>query len=142
MNPRPSHKANAPGDFYVEEGCCLTCAVPHTVAPDLFAWSDAEHTQCIVCKQPGNSEELDRMVAAFEVSDLECIRYKGTDRMIQIRLVRIGEGQQCDRLLPDLQLPVRRFSTDADSPPQQPYFGHSPFESLLLKFKRWIRRDA
>jgi hypothetical protein len=32
-----------------------------------------------------------------------CIRYKGKNRVVQIRLIGAGEGDQCDRLLPDLE---------------------------------------
>ena len=71
-----AHSENAPGDFYVEDGCCLTCAVPFTVAPDLFAWTKEGCEQCIVCKQPRTPGEMDRMLLALKVADVGCIRYK------------------------------------------------------------------
>jgi hypothetical protein len=43
------------------------------------------------------------MIEAFRVADLGCIRYKGRDRVIQIRLIGHGEGAQCDALPGDLQ---------------------------------------
>jgi len=42
------------------------------------------------------------MVGAFTVQDVGCIRYKGRDRVVQIRLIRAGEGDQCDHLPRDL----------------------------------------
>jgi hypothetical protein len=98
--PHP-HPANVAGDFYVEDGCCISCMVPHSVAPDLMAMAEPEG-HCYVCKQPATPEELDRMFEAFEVQEVDCIRYKGTDRVIQIRLIEASSGDQCDELLADL----------------------------------------
>ncbi|WP_428503194.1 ferredoxin [Roseateles sp.] len=95
------HKSNVPGDFYVEDGCCTSCGMPTTEAPDLFEYDPDGH--CYVRKQPTATDEVDRMILAFEVQDIGCIRYKGTDRAIQIRLVESGEGEQCDVLNPDLK---------------------------------------
>ena len=94
------HKLNAPGDFYVEESCCISCGVPFSEAPGLFAW-DGEG-QCYISKQPADAVELDQMFKAFWVADVGCIRYKGTQRVIQIRLVQAGEGSHCDQLESDL----------------------------------------
>lgn len=94
------HKLNAPGDFYVEESCCISCGVPFAEAPGLFKWDD--EGQCYLGKQPADDAELGQMFKAFSVADLGCIRYKGTQRVIQIRLVQAGEGAQCDHLERDL----------------------------------------
>ena len=102
------HKLNAPGDFYVEESCCMSCGVPFSEAPDLFKW-DGEG-QCYVNKQPADAAELEQMFKAFSVADLGCIRYKGTQRVIQIRLVQAGEGAQCDQLESDLAAIHRNMS--------------------------------
>ena len=91
---------NSPGDFYVEDGCCTSCGMPSTVAADLFSY--AENGHCYVSKQPASAAEIYRMLQAFEVQDVQCIRYKGTNRVIQIRLIGSGEGNQCDRLASDL----------------------------------------
>jgi hypothetical protein len=91
---------NAPGDFYVEDGCCTSCGMPTTVAPDLFSYARDGH--CYVSKQPSCAAEIYRMIQAFEVQDIQCIRYKGTNRIIQIRLIGSGEGNQCDHLPSDL----------------------------------------
>ena len=32
------------------------------------------------------------MLQAFEVQETGCIRYKGCDRVIQMRLISVGEG--------------------------------------------------
>jgi ferredoxin len=90
------HPANAPGDFYVEDGCCTSCGMPFTVAPDLFTALEDGH--CFVSKQPTNQAEVHRMTQAFAVQDMGCIRYKGTNRIIKIKLIAMGEGEQCDQL--------------------------------------------
>lgn len=92
---------NAPGDFYVEDGCCTSCGMPSTVAPDLFSYANDGH--CYVSKQPSDGKEVYQMIQAFEVQEVACIRYKGTNRVIQIKLIAIGEGKQCDYLELDLQ---------------------------------------
>ena len=104
------HRLNVPGDFYVEKSCCLSCGVPFLEAPGLFKW-DAEG-QCYIDKQPEGVVELDQMFKAFSVADLGCIRYKGTQRVIQIRLVQAGEGAQCDQLESDLAAIHRNMSDE------------------------------
>ncbi len=34
---------NVPGDFYVEDGCCTSCGMPTTEAPELFAYAPDGH---------------------------------------------------------------------------------------------------
>lgn len=72
-----------------------------TEAPDLFEYDPDGH--CFVRKQPTTIEEVDRMISAFEVQEVGCIRYKGTSKVIQIRLVESGEGEQCDLLDPEFK---------------------------------------
>lgn len=43
------------------------------------------------------------MIEAFEVQDIGCIRYKGKNRVVQIKLVALGEGDQCDELDQELK---------------------------------------
>jgi hypothetical protein len=69
------HPRNAPGDFYVEDGCCTTCDVPFYYAPDLFKYDNTE-THCFVSKQPANEAENYQIIKALWASELECIRYR------------------------------------------------------------------
>lgn len=76
------HPNNVPGDFFVEDGCCITCGVPTAEAPDLFEMPEDAHpadAHCWVSKQPTNAEELGRMLNVLECQEVNCIRYKGTD---------------------------------------------------------------
>ena len=100
MYERIPFPENVPGDFYVEDGCCMSCWMPTTEAPDLFAYADDGH--CYVKRQPTTGQEMWQMVRAFAVQDAGCIRYKGKNRVIQIRLIAAGEGDQCDHLPSDL----------------------------------------
>jgi hypothetical protein len=99
------HPANVPGDYYVEDGCCITCEVPLAWAPDLFAWCfDSQGSpHCYVKKQPETSDEEGRMFEAIRHAEAGCIRYCGRDRAIQQRLVEAGEGPICLDLPPELQ---------------------------------------
>jgi hypothetical protein len=99
------HPANVPGDYFVEDDCCMTCEVPFHFAPDLFAYyhdtPDGPH--CYVKKQPESPAEQDRMFEAIRHAEAGCIMYRGRDRAIQERLVEAGEGPICLNLPPELQ---------------------------------------
>ena len=93
--PTP-HPKNAPGDFYVEDGCCTACDLPQKEAPEHFEYDYSEGIlgpsgqkvgHCFIRKQPSNDLEMARMVNAMHVQELGCIRYKGTDRKV-ISLLR------------------------------------------------------
>lgn len=80
------HPMSAPGDFYVEDGQCLACGVPHVVAPDLVGWTDEKVLHCFWKKQPNTPAELERAIAVLDAQELGCHRYAGTDRSILDRI--------------------------------------------------------
>jgi hypothetical protein len=84
--------------------------MPSTVAPGLFSYAKNGH--CYVSKQPSNGKEVAQMMQAFEVQDIGCIRYKGSNRVIKIKLIAMGEGDQCDQLEGDLQALNQEVRTD------------------------------
>jgi len=90
------HPKSAPGDFYVEEGKCLACGVPHVVAPDLIGWTDEKTRHCFWKKQPETPKELERAIAVLEAQELECHRYAGADPAILSRVL----SSYCDYPLP------------------------------------------
>jgi len=97
---------NVPGDWYVEEDCCILCAVPLVVAPDLFRWAmrpdGIEVDHCYVSRQPGSEPELDRMIEAARSAEVECIRHRGLE--VQVR-ARIRERQADNAIdVPDWML--------------------------------------
>lgn len=105
------HPKSAPGDFYVVNGECLACGVPHVVAPDLVGWADEQMAHCFWKKQPETPTELERAIAVLEAQELGCHRYAGTDPAILNRVL----STYCDY---PMQSPIRVESTD----PQPPRF--------------------
>jgi len=97
MRERIPHPENAPGDFYVENGCCLTCEMPFILAPELFAWSSNEGAfHCYVKRQPATPGELEQMLSAVHAAEAQCIRYRGTEQLVHLRLLESGDRAICD----------------------------------------------
>lgn len=87
---------NSEGDFYVENGVCITCGAPEAEAPDLIEHSKKEYGHCYFKKQPETEDEIERAINAIAVSCVAGLRYGGTDENILRRIYEIGEGAQCD----------------------------------------------
>jgi hypothetical protein len=99
VSPREKHPLDAPGDFYVGHGECMTCGYPHALAPDLMAWEtdpDGSVRHCYFRKQPESAEELRQAVAACVGSCCGALRYKGTDEKIKAALREAGAEQALD----------------------------------------------
>jgi hypothetical protein len=105
MSEHKPHFANVPGDFYVEDGCCTMCLVPFSEAPELFGecQDPKGYPHCFVKRQPETPTELTKMLRTIQCAELMCIRYRGTDRRIQLGLIETETGVVCDNLPPDLQ---------------------------------------
>ncbi len=111
---RTAFPENVPGDWYVEQDCCIVCAVPLDEAPDLFQWAyppgSAEPDHCYVARQPNSVDELDRMINAARNAEVECIRYRGIEERIRQRIRERGAAGAID--VPDWML--------TPSPPRAP----------------------
>jgi hypothetical protein len=92
--PKP-YPLNVDGSFYVEDGCCITCDLPRTLAPDMFKYN-ASKDHCYVYKQPESKDELCRMVKAVAGAEVACIRYRGRDKQVLRLLKKEGCANQCD----------------------------------------------
>jgi hypothetical protein len=92
---RTPHPKNAPGPFYVVDGCCITCMAPHAEAPTLMGFDDTEG-HCFVKQQPQSDEEIYMAIRAVRSSEVQCLRYRGHDPVILRRLAEIGEANACD----------------------------------------------
>lgn len=116
MFERNPHPANVPGDFYVVDGCCTMCEVPFLEAPNLFGtFLDPKGYQhCYVKRQPGSPAELDEMVNVIRCAEFQCIRYRGSDHLIQLRLVEADEGMICDVLPTDLRSEAERRNAESE----------------------------
>ena len=84
----PPHPANVPGQFYVEQNCCITCGVPEDIAPDLFGWVEGE-SHCYVKKQPETPAEFDQMREAMCSSEADCIRARFCNEAFLAELARV-----------------------------------------------------
>ena len=98
---------SAPGDFYVENHCCIFCGVPQVAAPDLIGWTDERNAQCYWKKQPETGQELEQAFAVFDGQELGCHRYGGSDPKIQ---TRIGT-ENCDHPVSYIASTVDSYST-------------------------------
>lgn len=83
---------NAPGDFYVEADHCMHCCLPHAEAPELMNNCDEYFRECYFRRQPETPEEVERAIQAVSVSELDCVRYGGTDQAIIRRLHEMGRA--------------------------------------------------
>lgn len=126
------HPQSAPGDFYVEQGQCLACGIPHVVAPRLMGWTDEKHPHCIWKKQPETREEIEQAITVFEVQELDCHRYAGTDPMILNRILSTA----CDYPLPQ----PNASGPEARSACDIPRFTSLEQQSLLTKVWRRLTR--
>lgn len=96
---RKPHPKNAPGPFYVEDGCCMTCMAPHVQAPTLMGFDDLDG-HCFIRQQPQTDDEVYRAIRAVRSAEVQCLRYSGHDPDIVRRLGEFGEGDACDHPLP------------------------------------------
>ena len=107
------HPLNAPGPFYVVDGCCTACGVPLDEAPELFAYTGDDH--CYVKRQPRSSEEIDHALGAIWAQEFRCIRYRGDDPEVIRRLAENGDADICDAPIPTEMQPVFRNHVTFDS---------------------------
>jgi len=56
MEKRQRTPLNAPGPFFTEKDCCISCRAPEAEAPDLMAF-DEEGSSCYFRRQPVTPDE-------------------------------------------------------------------------------------
>jgi hypothetical protein len=102
METKPKQRVakNAPGDFYVVDGYCMRCCVPHDVAPELMNDQSEEFWQCYFRRQPATRGEVDKAIEAICISDMHALRYGGKDPSIIRKLHERGRSNCCDHPLP------------------------------------------
>ena len=93
LKPYPK---NVEGDFYVEDGCCITCMTPEFYAPNLMGF-DEEVAHCFVTKQPTTENEVYQLIKATWAAEVGCIRYGGQNSQILRRLAEAGVPESCDQ---------------------------------------------
>jgi hypothetical protein len=123
ITPYPKY---APGDFYVEHNCCITCEAPYHEAPDLMAHDDeGDYPHCYFKRQPETPEEVERAIMACYVSCVRAVRYGGRNPKILERFQELGRVDSCNVLSPDedkasprtLREKLERLKRAEDEPP-------------------------
>ena len=113
----PRHALNAPGDFYVEGGSCISCRAPEESAPDLMTHEGDWH--CYFKRQPQTPAEVEQAIEAVVVSCCNAVRYGGRDPRILAQLIAEGKGNECDHA-PRLPTPRQRDRPDDPNPFRSP----------------------
>ncbi len=72
---RKAYPKNVPGPVYVEDDCCLSCAIWEEAAAKHFTFDKVGKSHhCYVSRQPQTDEEFGSIVSAMKYQELECIR--------------------------------------------------------------------
>ena len=98
---RPAEPENAPGAFYVEQGCCIICMLPVETAPQLIGFHDDSAnghvgSHCYFARQPESPGELDAAIEAVFHACCGALRYCGTDRSVIRRLLSSDNADSVD----------------------------------------------
>jgi len=93
-HPKP-HLQNAAGPFYVEDGCCLLCDVPRSMAPEMFKYT-ADEQHCFIHRQPETPADLQKMFEVLKTQDIGCIRCRSRDSGLLQQLRHQGLADACD----------------------------------------------
>ncbi len=128
------HKLNAPGPFYVCDGCCTACDVPSSEAPGMFAYDEQGH--CYVKRQPQNKSDLNQMIRVVYSAELECIRYKGEDKDVLRRLAEGGLSHLADMAVSGIKPVARNHVTFDVADPTDKLLSEI---ALATEFQRHLR---
>jgi len=94
--PKPkAHPQNVEGVFYVEDGCCLLCDVPRSIAPEMFKYTE-DQKHCFIYRQLQSSADLERMFEVLKTQDIMCIRCRSRDKGLLKQLKKQGLQDACD----------------------------------------------
>lgn len=85
MQKRERTPLNAPGPFFTEKDCCISCMAPEAEAPDLMAFDEAQGS-CYFRRQPETAEEIERACQAVWASCCGAVQYDGDHPAVLRRL--------------------------------------------------------
>jgi len=88
MNRPIRNPESVPGDFYVEQDCCLSCGLPQHIAPGLVGRSETGSGDCVWKKQPSTPQEIEQAIKVLQFQELTCHRYAGRNPSILAQLDR------------------------------------------------------
>jgi hypothetical protein len=97
-----SYQKNVEGPFYVSDQCII-CGLSKETAPNNIDWDCSAGCEecpksCYIKKQPEDDMELEQMLEAMLGSEVENIRYCGTNSEVLNRLRSAGFARLCDAL--------------------------------------------
>lgn len=138
MDKPKRYPKNVPGDFYVEDGCCLSCGVPDE-APELISYDDENSHHCYFSKQPENESQLNKAIKILWAQELVCMRYAGEDKNILRRLAEADRADICDRedAIAEISPIVRNHAMFLAEHISQAYELANSFYSYLLEENSW-----
>lgn len=120
MSIKP-HPRNIPGDFFVEDTCCITCGVWELLNTDMIGWdSGPDGSHCFVRRQPVTQREDDVMVEAVVMAEADCFHYQGEDIGILQKLVTLKDASVCESPLAQTLLPIVRRNARLTLPASDP----------------------
>ena len=94
------YKLNSIGDFYVEDGCCVVCMAPESVAPNLMGFDPGGNPprsgHCYSKKQPSSEREVLVAIEAVDVACCDGLRYRGEGPEIIALLTKRNLADQID----------------------------------------------
>lgn len=123
--------------FYIEPDCCMLCGVPEDIAPELFE-TGGKH--CALKRQPRTDSEIDKAIRAMWSSEVDCIRYSGSDEAILARLGEAGMSAYADDPKAGKFVALTRDSVNFTLPTGS-IAAPSP-ATLAEMFRRDLRRDG
>ena len=113
---RKPYPKNVPGPVYVEDGCCMSCAIWQQTAAKHFTFDrigERSH-HCYVSQQPQTDEDFESVVTAIKCQELDCIRVRSCPQKWRARMIE----EKLEEYLDDEPLNLldrfwRLFSTSA-----------------------------
>jgi hypothetical protein len=86
---RKRYPLNVVGDFFVEDGCCISCGLAHAEAPGFLAeFEETIDGHCYVKRQPQTPQEIDEAIDAIMISEVKCIHYEGNSIEILEKIIQ------------------------------------------------------
>jgi len=95
---RIPYKLNVPGDFFVEDGQCISCTLPFSESPNLIGEDEDPEVgyHCYFKKQPKSEGDIQDAINAMEVACCGALYYKGNNKRILAKLKALNLGAQID----------------------------------------------
>ncbi|MEO0588258.1 MAG: ferredoxin [Planctomycetota bacterium] len=115
--------ASEMGGFYVRTDICTGCGLVHDMAPSIMGWDKRqEYPICRFKHQPSSPAEVDEAIQAAQVSEVQAIRYGGSDPEVIRKMQEAGCAGCCDQLTPPDPPAARRTSRRRQLKPKRSWW--------------------